>query len=246
MNSLITTMKFTLPVLIVIFMGVLIYSPAAKYDFVWDDEVHIVKNAYDTDIAEQGLEKYWLPHPKLLYAPLTYSIWALAKNFSLNEYGVLRPGIFHQLNIIFHLVNTILIYLILLRLKLSRTGVFFGIIIFCFHPLQVEAVCWTSAFRTVFCGFWSFLSVYLYLLYLQCRRANLIYYLSAFLCFGAALLSKPLAVILPLFLIFISRHIRKESFLSALTRLIPFLIVSAIAIIFTMNNGEPVLNEIKP
>ena len=83
-----------LPLLLLIILPLLTYWQTLQNAFVWDDDVHIVYNAYDYPNQEGGILKYWSPKPKLIYAPLTYTIWGLLKT------DTAHPMPFHLLNVL--------------------------------------------------------------------------------------------------------------------------------------------------
>nr|NIM98323.1 tetratricopeptide repeat protein [candidate division Zixibacteria bacterium] len=76
---------------------------------------------------------------------------------------------------------------------------FFTTLLFAVHPVHVEAVTWLSARKEVLLGFFSFSSLYFYLMGAGASdgtKKGLLYGLAS-LCFILAALSKPVAVVLP-------------------------------------------------
>ncbi len=140
------------------------------------------------------------------------------------------------------------------------TGLLFGL-----HPLHVESVAWVAERKDLLCGFFSLLSVLTYVQY--ARRTDIgtpgsdenngggaarTYfflhkeYLAALGLFALALLSKPMAVSLPLVLLILDwypfeRIPSLRSFRRAVVEKAPFLalsVVSSILTIFAQRSGE--------
>jgi len=220
------------------------YLPALKNGFVWDDDSYVVNNSY---IRSLSSESFWLIltgfhsgnwHPLTWFShALDYAFW------SLNPQG------HHLTSLILHGLNTSLVFMVVSML-LTRilpwsstlltavvTSLLFGL-----HPLRVESVAWVAERKDLLCGFFYLLSILFYLLYLsplQGKRQRGGYVAS--LCFFLmALMSKPMAVTLPLTLLLLdwypfSRWQRSlKSNLSLFTEKIPFFVLSIGAAIITL------------
>ena len=89
------------------------------------------------------------------------------------------------------------------------TGLLFGI-----HPLHVESVAWVSERKDVLCAFFFLLSIFSYLRYAFPRSneasagggAGRKYYVYSLILFMMALMSKPMAVTLPVILIILDMY----------------------------------------
>jgi len=86
------------------------------------------------------------------------------------------------------------------------------------HPLQVESVAWVSERKNLLCLFFILLSVLSYLSYTSSviERHRWIWITTCFLLFIFALMSKPMAVTLPIILLLLDLHPLKEAFVHRL------------------------------
>ncbi|MEW6114074.1 MAG: hypothetical protein AB1664_18215, partial [Thermodesulfobacteriota bacterium] len=117
-------------------------------------------------------------------------------------------------NLLFHCLNGVLLFLLLSRLGFSVVAASLAASMFLLHPIQIPSIMWFAERKTVMAACFCFLSYLCYLRYRQggeikahdCRLegervspAHLSYYwyAAALAAFVAALLSKPTAVVLP-------------------------------------------------
>lgn len=208
---------------VLVLVPVLLFLPVYRFSFVTlDDTLHVYRNPAFESLTAPRLWELLLRPFQGLYIPVTYFVWGIES--ALTRWllsPVVRPidaRLFHVVNLVLHVINTLLVYQILCRLVRSHWGPFFGAILFACHPLQVEAVAWVSGLKDVLCGMFSLLSLYLALT-LESRWTDSEKarhrFLIASLCFVLALLSKPSAVAVP-FLIFViywfqGQRTRKET-----------------------------------
>ncbi|MBI4708513.1 MAG: tetratricopeptide repeat protein [Candidatus Omnitrophica bacterium] len=225
-------------------IGFLIYANSFKVPFFADDNDNVVNNIYIKDwkylpklfsenlIAGAGLlSNYW--RPLLL---LTFSIdYHL---FGLNKYW------FHFVDISLHIINAYLIFIIL-QILLKRNGLSFLVaLIFLIHPIQIEAVtCITGRADPLYLLF-LLLSIYLYLKSITPNGEIRFYYFSL-LSFIASLLSKEIAIILPVLLVILEISFNKRwTIKSVFLRTIAFFVLAAIYFLsrLTILNFKNILN----
>lgn len=175
------------PLFLLSLLCLLLYLPALQHDFVADDRVLIVENPYikSWKYWPQILSKdlwnisdptnYWRPVLSTSFA-LDYSLWGL------------NPLGFHLINILFHALNTVLLYLIAKRL-LNATGAVFASLLFALHPIQAQAVNLTSSRGDLLAAFFTLLSIQAFL-----SRKLIPFAITLML----ALLSKETSMVLPL------------------------------------------------
>lgn len=172
------------------------YLPALRAGFIWDDITAIVQNP--VVLAPEGLLHLWLNPAanagESHYWPLAYSTFWLEHRI----WG-LRPFGFHLTNIAMHCLNTVLVFRVLSRLRVSVA--WFASALFAVHPVHVESVAWVIERKDV-------LSAALYLLSGLCffrfadaplPRSQRTWsgYAASLLLFVAAMLAKSIAVSLP-------------------------------------------------
>lgn len=172
----------------------LVFSPAPFHSFVsFDDGLNIYSNPYLNPPTVSTLGEFWSAPYGALYIPVTYSLWWVAAQVSYFFYGVLHPFIFHGLSVFFHAVNSVLVFFVLSKFRLRPFECFVGAMAFGIHPVQVEATAWASGFKDI-CGSFFFLMA------LVCSLSEKPRYSICFLFYVLAVLSKPMAVVFPLFL----------------------------------------------
>jgi len=111
----------------------------------------------------------------------------------------LNPGIEHAVNVLVHLANTVLLFLVLLEItgKLWRCALVAAI--FGLHPLHVESVAWIAERKDVLSTFFEILTLFFYVRYAKARSAwN---YALVALSFALSLMAKPMAVTWPFVLL---------------------------------------------
>jgi len=122
--------------------------------------------------------------------PLTWLSHMLdCELFGLNPKG-------HHLNsVLFHLLNSLLLFLLLKRMTgtLWRSG--FVAALFALHPLHVESVAWVAERKDVLSTFFLFLTLLSYIWYVE--RPGFYRYLFIILFFTLGLMAKPMLVTLP-------------------------------------------------
>ena len=92
-----------------------------------------------------------------------------------------NPSLFHAGNLVLHIMNGWMLWLLLMALGAKEWGALLGCLLFLLHPMQVEAVSWITGAKDLLCGFLSLASTLIFLRYLQnepekSRRNALIYY----------------------------------------------------------------------
>src|SRR5438132_1663554 len=126
------------------------YWPAWNGGLLWDDDVYITNNELLT--APDGLRRIWfsLDSPSQ-YFPLVYTTFRI-------EHAVwgLDPTGYHWVNLLLHIANALLVWLVLARLKVP--GAWLAGAIFALHPVQVESVAWITERKNVLMGFFFLLT----------------------------------------------------------------------------------------
>jgi tetratricopeptide (TPR) repeat protein len=110
-----------------------------------------------------------------------------------------NAGGHHWTNLIFHICNTILLFLLLNRMTgaVWRSGLVAAL--FAVHPINVESVAWVAERKNVLSTFFWFLTMLFYVWYV--RKPGWKRYLPVFVCFALGLMSKPMLVTLPFVLL---------------------------------------------
>jgi len=113
-------------------------------------------------------------------------------------YG-LNPAGFHLTNLVFHILNALLLFYLLKRMNGAFGPSLFVAAVFALHPLQVESVAWVSERKDVLSTFLGLLTIWFYIGYAE--RPALKTYLPVLLFFALGLMAKPMLVTWPFVLL---------------------------------------------
>jgi protein O-mannosyl-transferase len=178
--------RFSLCLILLTFLA---YLPALRAGWIWDDGDYVVNNSNLRDAA--GLGRIWTDaYSNWQFYPMVFTtFWA--------EYHAweLRPLGYHLDNVLIQAVSSILLWRLLCRLELAPETALLAAAIFAVHPVQVETVAWIAERKNLLCGLfylWAML-VYLRVVSGELRGPNSRRYLSAWLLYFCALLSKTVA-----------------------------------------------------
>jgi tetratricopeptide (TPR) repeat protein len=219
--------KYYIVLAVILLLSFFIYIRSLKNGFVWDDTIYIINNNLIKDFSWKGIKAIFNNFSSDNYAPLTDLINAVQYKIS-----GLNPSAFHLGSLVFHLVNVALVFWFI-RLLCNRwevaaiAALFFGI-----HPMQVESVAWVSAGSTLYCAVFFLVSLIAYLYYLRSSLKRYLFF--SLLFFILSVLSKPVAVILPVVLLLIDYIKDRKITLKILLEKSPFLILSLVAGILSL------------
>jgi tetratricopeptide (TPR) repeat protein len=242
----------------------LVYLGALHNSFAWDDRAYVSGNPHIRSLDVTLLKWAFLDFYSANWHPLTwmshavdYALWGL------------NPLGHHLTNNILHTANTFLTVIFVVRLlealkartasnewpsfltdrailiAAGTTGLLFGI-----HPLHVESVAWVAERKDLLCGLFFLLSILAYVKYAysvnsqtapqsQFSRFADRRYLVTLGLFILALLSKPMAVSLPVVLLILdwypfSRIRSAKTLLAAGIEKLPFIALSFVSSILTV------------
>jgi protein O-mannosyl-transferase len=204
------------------------YFPSLKNGFTnWDDNVYIGENTMIKKLSGANIKKMFDTenHVSLNYHPIT--IFSLALDYKLSSgYNAKR---FHTTNLIFHLLNTALVFWFIFLLSdkklmvASIVALFFGI-----HPMHVESVAWISERKDVLYVFFFMSALIVYLKYLNAEKNKILLYLLILVLFLFSLLSKAMAVVLPLIFLLIDYYKERKFDKNIILEKLPFFGLSII------------------
>lgn len=201
--------------IIILLLTCLLYTPALKNDFVWDDVTYITENTMICSLSIYSLYEMLSSFQASNWHPLTWLSLAIDHAFwGLDPFG------YHLTNIILHGVNTLLVFFLVIRLlaSVNKTKITLSppkmpiststqallvasvtAVLFGFHPLHVESVAWVSERKDLLCAVFVLLSILSYLSYASSvvERHRWIWFILCIFFFIFALMSKPMAVTLP-------------------------------------------------
>lgn len=205
---------------IVLFFTLLVFRPAARFDFVnWDDDRNITLNQNVQNLNRESIQNMFTTTVTGGYTPLTSLTFAVEHHF----FG-LNPKVYHINNIILHLICTALVFLLLKKVGASLFITFAVTLLFGIHPMRVESVAWITERKDTLYTLFFLLALMAYIHYRQ--KANIRFYFLSLFLFVFSLLSKIQAVTLPLVLILADYYLDKKFDLRSLWNKTPFFILS--------------------
>ena len=165
----------------------------------WDDITHVTKNIAIRALTPEHWQMMFTGTIAKLYIPFTWLSFAVDYQIWGRD-----PFGYHLTNLVLHVANTLLVFLLVRRLLAGRnsqpelvallTAVLFGV-----HPLRVESVAWVTERKDVLFAFFYLLAIGAYLRWITKNKRSA--YWFCFGCFIAATLSKATAVTLPVVLL---------------------------------------------
>jgi hypothetical protein len=125
-----------------------VFLPTVDYGFVnWDDPWYVLNNPLIASWRPANLWEIATKPAVRNYAPLT--MFGYLVQHSL--WGTWAGG-YHLVNVLFHAVNAVLVYVLLRQLTKSRFVAWTTAVLFAVHPVQIETVAWISSFKGVLSG----------------------------------------------------------------------------------------------
>lgn len=179
------------------------FSRVLSFQFLsYDDEQYVTQNPY----IKEGLNfdtLRWaftcgLSHFNRhcdYWQPLTF----LSRIIDIELFGFNSAG-HHLMNLIFHLMNVLILFWILLATIKSPLKSFFIACIFAIHPTQAEPVAWVTARKDLLSGFFTLLALASYTCYVQIKTSSRSFFLLSIFSYFCAMLSKPIPMF-PLYLL---------------------------------------------
>jgi len=109
------------------------------------------------------------------------------------------PAGHHLTNLIFHIANTLLLFIVLKQMTQTPWPSAFVAALFALHPLHVESVAWIAERKDVLSTLFWLLTIAAYLRYV--KHPGVARYLLTLLTFAMGLMAKPMLVTLPFVLL---------------------------------------------
>jgi tetratricopeptide (TPR) repeat protein len=111
----------------------------------------------------------------------------------------LNPGRHHLINLFFHIINTLLLFVVLRKMTTAFWQSVFVAALFALHPMHVEPVAWISGRKDLLCTLFFFLTIAAYFHYVKNHARR--WYAIALVLFALGLLAKPMLITLPFILL---------------------------------------------
>jgi len=185
-----------LVIFILIVLSLIIYWPVQDYKFInYDDQLYVtdIYSLKDTVTFKDIYDAFTDFHTGNWH-PLTMISHMLDwQSFRENAGG------HHWTNVIIHILNTVLLFLLFNRITGAIWRSAFVAALFAIHPINVESVAWIAERKNVLSTFFWILTTLFYVWYVKLPSWKK--YLPVFICFALGLMSKSMLVTLPFVLL---------------------------------------------
>ncbi len=173
-----------------------VYCQVGGYDFInYDDSGYVSENTnIQNGITLQAVKWAFTTGNMGNWHPLTW----LSHMLDWQLFGS-NAGGHHLINLIFHIANTLLLFIVLKQMTQRFWPSVFVAALFALHPLHVESVAWISERKDVLSTFFWLLTIWAYVRFVNRRRIADYLLIVAFFALG--LMAKPMLVTLPFVLL---------------------------------------------
>ena len=174
----------------------LVFARVAGFDFLlYDDDKYLTDNA----MMQQGLtldSMAWAlsSFHEGTYQPVTW----LSYLIDISIFG-LAPGPLHSINLLLHLLVSLMVWRLLERSTGRRGPAFVVALLFALHPLQVQSVAWIAERKGLLAALFGLVAIDRWVVWVRTstRRSLIV----AHTAFAVSLLAKPVWLPLPLLLL---------------------------------------------
>jgi tetratricopeptide (TPR) repeat protein len=223
-----------------------VYGQVIGFGFVnLDDNHYVTENpAVLQGLTPQGVLWAFTTFHADFWHPLTW----LSHMLDVELYG-LRAGGHHLTNLLLHLANTVLLFLVLAAMTGASARSAAVAALFALHPLHVESVAWVAERKDVLSTLFFMLTLLAYERY--SRTGRLVHYGAVVLSFVLGLMAKPMLVTVPLVLMLLDiwplkrfdlRALKSRKTLHLLEEKVPLLVIAflfgIVAIVAQIKSGQ--------
>jgi len=211
-----------------------VYLPVRTHEFVrYDDDTYVTHNPnVKSGLTAQGIKWAFATGYAANWHPLTW----LSHQLDCQLFG-LNSAAHHLVNVLFHVANAVLVFLVLSRMTKRFWQSAFVAGLFALHPLHVESVAWVAERKDVLSTLFWLLTMLAYARYVEHPSAGR--YVVVIVPFVLGLLSKPMLVTLPIVLLLLDYWPlnrfpnSKFSILNSLVEKAPLFLLSIVSSIVT-------------
>ena len=180
--------------IIILIIG--IFWPVFSFDYVLYDDGGYVYNNQNVlrGLTLENVKWAFTTFDRSNWHPLTWLSYLLdVELFGMN------PGAQHGINLFFHILNSVLLFVILTKITGQRSASLIVAGLFAVHPLHVESVAWISERKDVLSTFFFLMALLCYARYIQ-KPSRTRYGFMA-LSYAIGLMAKPMLVTFPFVLL---------------------------------------------
>lgn len=218
----------------VMLLTAMLYAGVGDFEFQmqWDDHEQVVNNEMVKNLSGQNLKKMFSGYVIGMYQPLSTLSFAVD-----HAIGGLDAGRYHSTNLILHLINVLLVWLLARKLFRRIDSATVMALLWAVHPMQVETVAWISTRSNLLFTVFFLGGLLTYLRYLK-STSKWDYALTVILMLLSCL-SKSMAVTFPLALLAIDLLHNRRDWLKMGLEKAPMFALSLIFGIVAISYTEP-------
>ncbi|HVL67749.1 MAG TPA: tetratricopeptide repeat protein [Vicinamibacterales bacterium] len=179
-----------------VLLNLFVYLQVRHHPFInFDDPQYVAENRQVTrGLTADGIRwAFTTPHAGNWH-PLTW----ISHMIDVELFG-LDAGSHHLVNLAFHVLNTLLLFAVLVRMTAATWASGFVAAMFAVHPTHVESVAWIAERKDVLSGLFWMLTLWAYARYAASPSSGR--YLLVAAALAAGLMAKPMLVTLPFVLL---------------------------------------------
>jgi len=209
-----------------------VYLQVIEFGYIsLDDRNYIINNDHvATGLTFENIRWAFSSYHASNWHPLTW----ISHMIDVEMFGVGKPGGYHFVNVLIHIINTLLMMSLWHALTGDRWRSAMVAALFALHPIHVESVAWISERKDVLSTLFALASMRVYVAYVA--RPGLKLQSWVILLFVLSLMSKPMFVTLPFALLLLDYWPLKRAL--SLRRLIieklPLFTLSILSCVITM------------
>ncbi len=208
-----------------------LFCRVATFDFiVYDDPSYVTTNPQvQAGLSVKNFVWAFTSSHASNWHPLTW----LSLMLDCQLFGP-DAGRFHMTNVFLHTANTVLLFILLLRITSALWRSAFVAAAFAIHPLHIQSVAWVAERKDVLSALFWLLTMLLYVRYTE--RSSAGRYVLALFVFALGLMAKPMLVTLPVILLLLDYWPleRKCSLPKLLLEKLPFVFISGVSSVITL------------
>jgi len=191
-------LAFGLLLLVTIF----VFAGVLGHDFLYlDDHLYVFENPFlQNGLTWKGIGWAFTADltKETFYADYWQPLTMISRMVDINLYG-LEPWGHHFTNLLLHLANVCLLFLLLGTLTRQPWRSLVVVALFAIHPMQVEPVSWVTARKDVLSSFLALLTIWSYVVYT--KKASWKRMLITAILFALSLMAKLVTGLLPFLLL---------------------------------------------
>jgi hypothetical protein len=152
-NKNITNKYKLLICLFIVTSTLIVYWQVNSFNFVsFDDPMYVTENRHVlAGLTSESIRWAFTNIDYMCWQPLTW----LSHMLDIQIYGM-SPGGHHITNLFFHIVNSLLLFLLLSQVTGALWESAFVALLFALHPINVDSVAWVAQRKNLLCTFFCF------------------------------------------------------------------------------------------